>query len=181
MKKSTIGLIIFAFGLIGIIGGAQDPQMKNESAFFVVCAVLGVGGLLLFLITRRRRPKTAVKSTGGEESVLTEVKSAPGEPLYCVWAGRSQSYSIPSRCCACAKPAGRTVTISSRQIGNRILSLDFPICQTCYKERYGWISLRAIDPVKIREGSVPGRMEFSFANRDYAEMFAKVNKGQLIG
>lgn len=179
MKKSTIGLIISAFGLFGIIGGAQDPQLKNEPAFFVVCAVLDVGGLLLFLITRRRRPKTAVKSEGGEESVVTEVKSAPGEPLYCVWAGRSQSYSIPSRCCACAKPADRTVTISSRQIGNRILSLDFPICQTCYKERYGWI--RSVDPVNIREGSVPGRMEFRFANRDYAEMFAKVNKGELIG
>ena len=120
MKKSTIGLIVFAFGLIGIIGGAQDPQMKSQSAFFVVCAVLCVAGLILFLMTRRRRPKTPVMEEGAEEGVVTEVKSTPGEPIYCVWAGRASSYSIPSRCCACAKPAERTVSISSRQIGNRI-------------------------------------------------------------
>jgi hypothetical protein len=178
MKKSTIGLIIIAFGLICIIGGAQDPQMKSQSAFFVGSAVLCVAGLILFLMTRRRRPKTPVMEEGAEEGITTEVKSTPGEPIHCVWAGRAPSYSIPSRCCACAKPAERTVSISSRQIGNRILSLEFPICRPCYKERYRWS--KVIDPVEMRFDTDPNRMVFRFSNRDYAEMFAKMNKGELL-
>jgi hypothetical protein len=178
MKKSTIGLIIFAFGLICIIGGAQDPQMKSQSAFFVVSAVLCAAGLIFFLITRKRSPKNAMTAAGAEEGITTEVKSTPGEPLYCVWTENTTSFSIPSRCCACAKPAERTVSISTRQIGNRILNLEFPICRPCYKERYRWSNV--IQPVEIRLNSQLKHMEFKFSNQDYAEMFAKMNKGELL-
>lgn len=175
MKKSTIGLIIFAFGLICIIGGAQDPQMKGQSAFFVVSAILCAAGLILFLITRRQSPKTALMAEGG---ITTEAKSTPGEAIYCVWAENTTSYSIPSRCCACSGPAERTVSISTRQIGNRILNLEFPICRPCYKERYRLTNV--IQPVEIRLNFQLKHMEFKFSNQDYAEMFAKMNKGELL-
>ncbi|TFH50781.1 MAG: hypothetical protein E4G89_02730 [Methanothrix sp.] len=179
MKKSTIGLIIFAFGLICIIGGAQDPQMKGQSGFFVFSAILCTAGLIFFLITRRRSPKSAVTAAGAEGGITTEVKSTPGEPIFYVWAENTTSYSIPSRCCACSGPAERTVSISSRQIGNRILSLEFPICRSCYKERYRWS--KVIDPVQMWPINSPVRkMQFKFSNHDYAEMFAKMNKGELL-
>jgi len=181
VKKSTIGLIIFAFGLICIIGGAQDPQMKGQSGFFVFSAILCAAGLILFLISRKRSPKRAVTAVDADGGITTEVKSTPGEAIYCVWAENTTSYSIPLGCCACSGPAERRITISCREtLGNRILSLEFPICRPCYKERYQqrW---KVIEPVQMWPITSPvRRMQFKFSNHDYAEMFAKMNKGELL-
>jgi hypothetical protein len=186
MKKSTLGLIISAFGLFGIIGGAQDPAMKNQPAFFIICAVFLVAGFLLFFIGRKQASKTpAAKRSGSTEGVATKVKSTPAEPSYEVDAGRADSYVIPSPCCACAGPADKKISVSCREsIGNRTLSLTFPICRVCHQERYRrWTS---IAPVSMSRNffSAPGiridNMAFKFSNREYAEEFARLNKAKFL-
>jgi hypothetical protein len=183
MKKSTIGLILFAFGLFGIIVGAQDSGPKTPPEVFVAGAVLCVVGFILFLVGRKRAPRAPTASTvqGSEEGVATEVKSTPGEPTHCVWTGRAPSYVIPRGCCACSGPVERTISISCLQtIGNRTLRLEFPICRSCYKERYRIAKFKMIEPVTMRLHYNPDRMEFKFSNREFAEMFAKMNKGEFL-
>jgi len=183
MKKSTLGLIISAFGLFGIIGGAQDPAMKNQPAFFIVCAVLLVAGFILFLVGRKQASKTP--RAGSAEGVPTKVKASPAEPFYPVEAGRADSYMIPSPCCACAGSADKKISISCREnIGNRTLSLTFPICRSCHQERYRrWTS---IEPVSLSPNffNAPGiridNMSFKFSNREYAEEFARMNKAKFL-
>jgi hypothetical protein len=185
MKKSTIGVIVFIFGLCGIIGGAQDSTLKGRSGFFIASAVACVAGLLLFLFGRKRsQEKTATVEPDSTGGVVTKIKLSPSKPSFVVSTDRKESYVIPSRCCACLGPAERTVGISCREsLGNRTLTLEFPICRACYKERYRISRLTLIEPVAMlfrRHPIKTYEMEFKFCNRDYAESFAAANKGEFV-
>ena len=117
---------------------------------------------------------------GSEKAFTSKLISTPGKPIYEVNADRSEIYTVPKLCCACAGPAEKTIIASCREmIGNRRLSLTFPICRACYKERFGFG--RSIEPVEMRTGVYTKGMEFKFSNREYAEMFAGMNKGKFLG
>ena len=180
MKKSTIGLILFALGFFTIIMGAQDFGPKTPPEVFVAGAVFCLVGLILFLLGRKRssrKPKSVER--GSEKAFASKLISTPGKPIYEVNADRSEIYTVPKRCCACAGPAEKLIVASCQEmIGNRRVSLSFPICRTCHKERYRFG--KSIAPVEMKIGIYTEGMEFKFSNREYAEMFADMNKGKFL-
>ena len=173
MKKPLTGVLIILFCLFGMVGIAQNKELKQPAPVYVV---LVIGALFGVLVVARGRRKAGKHAAGHPSAARTEPEAARSSAasIYLVKVPHNREYRVPKVCCSCLGNADGMWPATWRSAGMRH-SVDIPFCRKCGKTKYPWWKHR--EPISCVVDLKSDRVVFGFDNLSYAREFALLNGG----